>query len=341
MAAHSGKLCRIPSLRTWKRCDCGCHPQGGAMKEKLQDWAAQRGYRVAWGPGAVIEGVRREVKARKSGSEIDEHFYEQELKSVLAAGNENAGKTVVIVAAPCAAHRIRFNFEGKVFEALLPPTYFRYRALFEEIRMDLARNGLPGAQVEYLVAPLKVTAARLGLVVYGRNNICYVPGLGSYFQLCGYLTDAMLPKMQTAGVFAASLLPQCDGCVACISICPTGAITEDRILLRAERCLTFANENAGDWPDWVNPRAHNSILGCLECQRVCPANPELTIEDTGLTFSSAETQLLISEKGKLDARAETGIRSKLAWLGQSYSEPVFGRNLHALMQARDFLKPSS
>ena len=32
--------------------------------------------------------------------------------------------------------------------------------------------------------------------------------------------------------------------------------------------------------------------------------------------------------------AECGIRFKLAWLGQPYIEPVLGRNLRALLDAR-------
>ena len=42
------------------------------------------------------------------------------------------------------------------------------------------------------MAPIKTVAAMLGLVRYGRNNIAYADGIGSYLQLCGYITDARL-----------------------------------------------------------------------------------------------------------------------------------------------------
>jgi epoxyqueuosine reductase len=302
------------------------------MIEKLQKWAAQRGYRVVWGSGSVVANAQREIEARRSGSEIDEDFFNHELQSILAGRNEVSLPTVIIVAKPRPAHSIRFDIKGKSMDALLPPTYFRYRALFEDVRMDLAENGLPGVQIEHLAGPLKSIAGRLGLIQYGRNNISYAEEFGSYIQLCGYWTDAKLPEKKADEGVEPSLLPQCENCSICRSICPTDAIMEERVLLRAERCLTFVNENPGDWPEWLSPQAHNCLLGCLECQRACPANPELPIENTGLVFSPAETRLLLSDKGAMDDRAETGIRLKLAWLGQPYAEPVFGRNLKALLK---------
>jgi epoxyqueuosine reductase len=302
------------------------------MIDRLQAWATQRGYRVVWGPGSVVENARREIVKRRSGLEIDSRFFEHELESLVGRGSDSSGGSVVIIAMPRPAHMVSFDVDGKQFDALLPPTYFRYRATFEDVRMDLAEHGLPGIQLEYLTAPLKATAGRLGLVRYGRNNVSYVEGLGSYLQLCGYWANVSLPQMEEAESATPSLLPQCEDCGICVNVCPTGAISEDRVLIRAERCLTFLNENPGDWPDWVNPRAHNCLLGCLECQQTCPANPKLPIEHTGLSFSAAETRRLLSGGSTLDDRAETGIRMKLAWLGQPYVEPVLGRNLRALLQ---------
>ncbi len=300
------------------------------MIQKLQGWAEHCGCRVAWGSISVVEETRRELEARRSRSEFDESFYGSELKSFASEGSEVSGRTVVVVVKPRPAHSVHFEMEGKDFEALIPPTYFRYRALFEDIRMDLAEHGLPGVRIEHLWGPLKSIAGRLGLIRYGRNNIGYADGLGSYIQLCGYWTDAVLPEMETAKSAEPSMLPQCENCEICLNQCPTGAITEERMLLRAERCLTFVNESPGDWPAWVNPRAHYCLLGCLECQRSCPANPELPVEHTGLCFSANETQFLLSAGKGMNDRTESGIRLKLAWLGQPYAEPVLGRNLKAL-----------
>jgi epoxyqueuosine reductase len=302
------------------------------MDKKLQEWAISRGCRIAYGPAFVVEGVRRRISDQICGSEIDKGFSERELKGILGGEFDNVERSIVVIAKPRPAHLVHFDLNGTSFDALLPPTYFRYRALFEEVRLDLAKNGLPGAKIEMLGAPLKGVAAHLGLISYGRNNIAYVPGLGSYFQLCGYVTDAVLPQTELK---PASLLEDCRNCGICIQLCPTGAIGEDRILLHAERCLTYANENAGEWPDWVDLLAHNSLLGCMDCQQCCPANPELKVEDTGVRFSNAETRLLLSQDlTNMSSGTENGIRSKLAWLGQPYVEPVLGRNLRALVRAK-------
>ena len=304
------------------------------MVGKLKEWASQRGYRVAWGRGSIVDAVKREIADRRSESEIDRHFFDDELKSLVAAPTMNPEQTIVLVAKPSPAHAVKFNVDGKVIDALLPPTYFRYRASFEDVRRDLAENCFKGASVEHLTAPLKSLAGRFGLVAYGRNNIGYVKDLGSYFQLCGYVTDAELPEMETRGTGTDMLLADCEGCGICTGMCPTGAITEERVLLRAEKCLTYANENAGDWPDWVNASTHNCLVGCLECQRMCPANPELTVENSGLCFSAAEPGALLSNEQTAGGQAETGIRFKLAWLGQPYFESVLGRNLKALLPSK-------
>lgn len=305
----------------------------GTMIEALQRWAAKRGCAIAWGPMEVVREAQEEIASRRKAGELDDGFFLSELTSVADSPGISDGGTVVMVAWPVPAHTIVFDLGDERFEAVLPPTYVRYRARFEDIHLDLARHGLPGARIEYLAGPLKATAARLGLIRYGRNNIGYAAGLGSYVQLCGFITDASLPVREPA-LPGPRLLGQCESCSACRSACPTGAISEDRVLLRAEKCLTLANENPGEWPAWLPSNAHNCLLGCLLCQTVCPANPALLVELTGLHFSPAETRWLMESGGETNPRAESGFRAKLAWLGQPYAEPVIGRNLQALVASR-------
>ena len=189
--------------------------------------------------------------------------------------------------------------------------------------------------METLRAPLKQVASRLGLVSYGRNNVTYAPGPGSYFQLLGYLTDAGLPLPNGWQPSEPALLPTCQTCRACLDDCPTGAIEEDRVLLNAERCLTFTNENPGPWPPWIGPKAHHCLLGCLRCQRCCPENPELFVERTGVVFTREETRELLAGSGDHLGPVWDGLRGKLALLGQPGAETVLERNLGALVANRE------
>jgi len=304
------------------------------MIDTLENWADERGYRVAWGPTEVVLRARAEIGARRESGELDADFCRDQLEFLFETDDVRSDETVVVVAMPRPAHRVGFDLGDTRFDALLPPTYLRYQQTFEEVRQDLAANGLPGARVEHLTAPLKTVARMVGLVRYGRNNISYAEGIGSYIQLCGFITDAALPVAEKARVEGPELLPECEDCTICRSACPTKAITEDRVLLRAERCITLANENPGVWPESMPARAHHCLIGCLRCQRACPANPKLRIDDTGVCFSADETRTLIDGNHPADSHAENGIRTKLAWLGQPGVEPVLGRNLRALLERR-------
>ncbi len=299
------------------------------MIESLQRWAAERGYQVAWGGVEIVREVQAEIRQRHATQQLDDHLFQSVLSIIASEANRLNGASVVVVGKPRPAHLVSFDLGGKHQEAILPPTYFRFRSTFEGVRQDLASHGLPGARVDLITAPLKAVAARLGLVRYGRNNIAYAPKIGSYLQLCGYVTDQHLPATGT-GSDAPQLLPECADCTICRAACPTGAIADDRIQLRAERCLTLANENSGVWPDWVPRRSHHCLLGCLLCQRACPANPELPISTTAVNFSRDETAILLSGSS-VDWSGKSGIRAKLAWLGQSDAESVLGRNLRALI----------
>lgn len=304
------------------------------MIDSLQRWADERGYRVGWGPLEVVDAARADV-ARRGISPAVAAYAAESVSTEGAEGFRARGFTaVVMVVKPRPAHRVMLEVGEERLETILPPTYYRYRGTFDEVGKDLRERGLPGARVETLCAPLKQVASRLGLVSYGRNNVTYAPGFGSYIQLLGYLTDARLPLPVGWRSTEPALLARCLKCRACVRSCPTGAICEDRVLLDADRCLTFANEQPGSWPAWVEPTAHHALLGCLLCQRRCPENPELPVEETGVMFTRGETDALLAGSEERDGAAWDGVREKLALLGQSYSEDVLGRNVGAFVAAR-------
>jgi len=303
------------------------------VDDSVQQWAGERGYLVAWGSPEIVGSARADVIARREARELDDELFREVLVPVSTMQLPEWAVSVVVVVTPSVAFRVGFDLGDRVVETILPPTYRRYLATFDEVCQGLQAHALPGARVERIQAPLKAVAARLGLVRYGRNNITYAAGIGSYLQLCGYVTDARLPATDRSPQ-PPMLLDECEGCETCRLACPTGAIGPGRVLLHAEHCLTFANELPGPWPEWVPATAHHCLLGCLACQRSCPANPRLEISDSGVTFTSDETRVLLGEVSSTDRGVDDGIRRKLKDLGLSGDEGVLGRNLRALLNRR-------
>ena len=128
------------------------------------------------------------------------------------------------------------------------------------------------------------------------------------------------------------MLERCTNCRACIIKCPTRAIGEDRFLLHAERCLTFHNENpaAVPFPAWIDPSWHNSIFGCMICQRYCPEDKEFKdwIE-VREEFSEEETSMILQQQSGVDLPA--AIKEKLDRLEMAESIDILPRNLGVLL----------
>lgn len=304
-------------------------------RQSWQEWAAARGYRMACADPGMLAGIRSALERRRERGEIDEAFYREHLAGFpwLADLGARRPRTLIVLAVPRPAHVLVFETAEGPLEALVPPTYHQYSPtgarIGEELWLDLLGDEF---RLWALPAPLKPVAASLGLAWYGRNNVTYVKGLGSYHQLVGFLTDAALGP--PADPVEPAPMPACKRCVACREACPTGAIVEDRFLLRAERCLTLLNEMPGEWPDWLPISAHHCLVGCLACQRACPVNKGKLRQFTlAGRFGLEETACILDPEGARSPLWD-GIVRKLAAAGLSGYAAVIGRNLRALASAR-------
>lgn len=321
---------------------------GNTLRDRLRDWAAARGYGLATAGTGVIEAVRKKLEERRSAGLIDAGFFTESLAGFrYLDGSAVAGpKCVVMVAVPSPTQVLALKIGAKKIDALIPPTYVRYNATFADVLSDMKENALGrDAEAETLKAPLKSLAVHMGLVVYGKNNITYVPGLGSGYQLCGYVvgTGEGGPVEEcTEAEGRETMLECCAQCRACIKACPTGAIREDRFLISAERCFTLISESRKPIPAWVKPPRSICLIGCMACQQVCPENKgRLKTEPADVEFTAEETEAIL-EAGRRLGKGESGVgddkraeknkalesaRAKFESLGMSDDLDVMGRNL--------------
>jgi len=306
-----------------------------ATTQIVQNWADARGYRVVTGPIAVLDEVRRSFERRRESGEIEAGFYRDNLAAFTFLEGVSLKKpcSIILVAVPKPAHVLVFTSGEKKIETILPPTYVRYRKTFADVRDDLA-EALAGSgfHVELLNAPLKALANRLGLLSYGRNNVGYIEGLGSYFQLVGLVSDLPLTEGSSSPRPAETLLARCQKCRICAAACPTGAIEKERILLHAEKCYTLFSESPNPIPENLKPPSPKCLIGCLRCQELCPEDKDLLRPENAASFGAEETQAFLGTKPAADGPAFDRAQKKFQELGMTEGLPVFRRNLKRLLQ---------
>jgi len=211
----------------------------------------------------------------------------------------------------------------------LPPTY----AVYDPKRIRIERLvaeavGQNGYKIAATMLPLKLLAAKSGLAEYGRNNIAYVNGMGSLMRLTAVYSDMPCDHETWS---EAKMMERCIDCDLCRNACPTGAISKERFLLHAEKCLTYHNEKDGDipFPNWIKPESHNCIIGCIKCQAACLEN-KLYLGKVGVTVEFSEDEAVLLLKGDYYGEYAVAVK-KLRQLGLDGYVGLMPRNLKSLL----------
>jgi epoxyqueuosine reductase len=256
----------------------------------------ERGFHVRIVSVSHLHQLRKEIEGLHSHGSLNSQFYQDRLAwfSFQIPNDLPKAQSLIVVAVPRPQTRAIFNRNGQRRSIIVPPTYTAYDEITKQVEKILAKIlGKKGYKSTGTALPLKLLAARSGLVQYGKNNICYIYGLGSFLQLAAVYSDIHCEEDSWQ---EAKVMTSCEQCELCRRACPTGAISSDRFLLRAERCIVYHNEKKGDvpFPEWMPTSWHNCIVGCMHCQRVCPQN-KAVIQWTGEEeeFSEEETALLL------------------------------------------------
>jgi len=216
---------------------------------------------------------------------------------------------------------------------VLSPAYYDDGLTVEMLRDYILKEVVnePGHRIERARVHPKLLAVRSGLGKYGRNNLCYVEGMGSILALYAFFTDYPCEDTWTE----VNMMDSCKNCRTCMNSCPNKCISEVNFVIDAGRCLSLFNEIKGEFPEWIRPDAHDALMGCFRCQSCCPANREV-IKLAGRLEDVTEEETRRILDGTPDKELLSSLSRKLKGFYPTQSEedfPVFTRNL------RVFLRP--
>lgn len=307
-----------------------------ATTDDLLSQLCQKGLDGRVVPVQHVQDLRHEIEGQYAEGQFSEEFYRERLQFYHFDEPQRLpeAKSIIVMAMPRPQTPVNFVYHRKSITFTLPPTYAGYGAITRQMGEILATILEPrGFRIASTLLPLKLLAACSGLAEYGRNNVCYIPGMGSFFQLAAYYSNLPYPGSTGQDPWTRPrLMKRCETCRVCLIQCPTKAISDDRILLHADRCLSFHNErfSTTPFPAWIDPRSHNSLMGCMLCQRYCPEDkPFIGWFEDSVDFSEDETRLLLEGTTQDPLPAETV--AKLEHLELLGDLDKFPRNLSVLL----------
>lgn len=297
------------------------------MIEQLEKVALKHGDKLSILPIEKIVDLKNDIVAFKEKTQLN-NFQKWIVDNKYSYGIPDVDfeiKSVIILACkrPSSHANVKLTYKGKRYatKSLVPVN-------FNEVN-DYINDFAAQNNCNFVVAhnlPLKRLATRSGLASYGRNNITYVKGLGSFLSYIAYYTDIPCDKDNWSEV---TMSKACKNCNVCYDYCPTGAIIEDRFLINNEKCLSFLNETPKMFPDWVLVSAHHCIYDCMMCTHTCPMNKAyINKEPITIEFTEHETNMLLDEKiDKFDAK----LREKVKYLGMDEWIDAIPRNIKIIL----------
>ncbi len=304
------------------------------MYDLLKAIAAKQGDALRMIPIERLTDLRQDIADFQNEQDLNgfQQYIVDHLYQLEPPATDFSIRSIIIIASPTPAYaKVNIVWQGK------------------KIPMRCLAPSAPGKQaaaiatVQYLTQllqptpyrihaaprlPRKRLAVRSGLAAYGRNNICYIEGMGSFFTLTTYFTDIPCPEDHWHDL---RVMANCRHCLACQANCPTGAISQTRFLIDNERCLSYFNERPDAFPDWLPKSIHHCLYDCLMCQIGCPQNQDRINQVIGpIEFDKDETTLLLS--GKPFAAFPPALQTKVQLLGMDQWLGAIPRNLKVLIE---------
>ncbi|MBU7015001.1 MAG: hypothetical protein HXS52_07965 [Theionarchaea archaeon] len=277
-----------------------------------------------------LQNMKEELEEQYKRVSIPDEIYDRHLSrfSFEPPSDLSEAASLIVIAVPQHITQVVFFWNEKRVPVTIPPTYLSVARTTKMISTLLSE--LSDQEYVFVEAslPEKLVAAHSGLASYGRNNLTYLPQMGSFHIPLVFFSD--LPCSDSWQ--NPQMMEPCKRCSVCMKECPTGAITSEQFLIDAERCLTLHNERPSriPFPGWIDPSWHNCLVGCIKCQYACPENRKVATKvEEGPVFSRTETTLLLEGVPFEELPSDTAL--KLTSLEMEDWLDVIPRNLKALL----------
>lgn len=270
-----------------------------------------------------LEFIEDDINAKYKKGIIDEKIYDYYLKYFnYEYKNKDNQLKIIITAKPQKISVVIFKHKKRDLKAIIPPTYIYTKD--RELCFNILRQSF--SYVEKAHLPLKLLSAYSGLSVYGKNNITYIPEMGSFVRLDAFLVRYEGERDNWNKI---EIMEECNHCDRCIKNCPRHCISEHNFIIDAGRCITLYSETKGSFEDNGIPvSVINALIGCMRCQIACPVNqPFLKSREVVELFNEEETQMILDDT----FRNNQDLMTKLKTIDLNENEQVISRNLRALM----------
>ena len=236
------------------------------MKEKIKQKAISLGFhQVAFLPALPLPSWDEDIGLRQilDPSKAD-YWDDRGLTNNFSTILPDA-KTIIIAAYPYQPYHPENFAPDQASYSAHYKAYPQGRKAMTEVGEILNEAGYK------IVVDSPIPAKRLaylgGIGTYGKNGLIYHPEFGSFITLHTIVTNAVfeLDKIET------SVLSDCGGCRICVDACPTGAIADNGVIL-VSKCIRHYMLSSDIVPVEIREKMNNRILGCEDCQLICPKN---------------------------------------------------------------------
>ena len=155
------------------------------MFELMCQELINRGNKLAMIPVGRMKDIRDDIEELKKNTALNEFQYHiiDDIYQFDLPETDFEILSILLIATPSPAMtNVIFHWEGKSHVFPIPATYTDYKSLPKQLEKylneELRPDGYHAVFASYL--PRKLLAVRSGLGLYGRNDICYVEGMGKF-----------------------------------------------------------------------------------------------------------------------------------------------------------------